>query len=221
MFKKVLIAEDFQAANKGIVTTLTEKLNIEEIQEEFYCDKAYTRLQVANAQKAPFQLLITDLGFKENHVERKLTSGIELITVARVLQPKIKVIVNSMEDNPAKIKMLFDEHKIDGYVCKGRDESIELVNAIHEVYKNNTYVSPQINLDAPNTIFELDAFDILILKELANGISKKEIGEKFKAQNISPNSESTIDKRISKLFDAFQAKNTTHLIAKLTKDGLI
>lgn len=221
MFKKVLIAEDFQAANKGIVTTLIEKLHIPEIQEEYYCDKAFTRLQVSLVDKNPFQLLITDLGFKENHVERKLTSGIELIKAARALHPNIKVIVNSMEDNPVKIKKLFQELKIDGYVCKGRDESIELVNAMHTVYDNKTYVSPQINLDAPNTIFELDEFDILILKELANGVSKKEIGEKFRAKKITPNSESTIDKRVSKLFDEFEAKNTTHLIAKLTKIGLI
>jgi len=206
MFKKILIAEDFQATNKGIVTTLTEKLHIPEIQEEFYCDKAYTRLQVSYAKEQPFQLLITDLSFKENHIQRKLVSGVELIAAAKKLQPSLKVIVNSMEDNPAKIKALFQKHKIDGYVCKGRDESIELVNAVQEVYKNNTYVSPQINLTAPNTIFELDEFDLLILKELANGLTKKELAAKFKRNKITPNSESTIDKRVSKLFDEFEAK---------------
>ncbi|MGS0525324.1 helix-turn-helix transcriptional regulator [Zobellia nedashkovskayae] len=55
------------------------------------------------------------------------------------------------------------------------------------------------------------------MQDLAEGFTKKEISEKLKNQNISPNSESTIDKKVSRLFDAFGAKNTHHLIAKLIK----
>ena len=221
MFKKVLIAEDFQATHKGIVDTLSKKLNVEEIQEELYCDKAYTRLKVAYMNKVPYELLITDLSFKESYLERTLTSGEELIMAARKLQPNIKIIVYSQVDNPAKIKALFNKHNINGYVSKGREESLWLVNAINAVNENNTYVSPQINLTPTNTIFELDEFDILMLKELANGLTKKEIAAKFKQNKITPNSESTIDKRVSKLYDEFEAKNTTQLISKLTKIGLI
>ncbi len=221
MFKKVLIAEDFQATHKGIVDTLSEKLKVKEIQEELYCDKAFTRLKVANANQVPFELLITDLSFKESHVERKLTSGEELIRAARKLQPDIKIIVYSQVDNPAKIRALFQEYKINAYVCKGRDESLWLTNAVNAVHKNTTYVSPQINMAATDTIFELDDFDVQILKELANGLTKREIAAKFKQNKITPNSESTIDKRVSKLYDEFEAKNTTQLIAILTKIGLI
>lgn len=221
MFKKILIAEDFQDTNTGIATTLSLKLNIPEIQEELYCDKAYNRLKVALTNEVPFQLLITDLSFKENHVGRKLTSGIDLINAIKVIQPNIKVIVNSMEDNPAKIKALFQEQKINGYVCKGRHSLTELVEAIRKVYLDNTYVSPQVNMASDNNVFELDEFDIQILTELADGLSKKEIAAKFKQHNITPNSESTIDKKVSKLFDDFGAKNTTQLIAILTRDGLI
>lgn len=221
MFAKVLIAEDFQDTNNGIVAALTKKLSIAEIKEELYCDKAYNRAAVACKNNVPFQLLVTDLQFKEGYADRKLTSGIELIKAIKNIQPTIKVIVNSMEDNPTKIKTLFKEQKINGYVCKGRENLNELITAIQEVYNGNSYVSPQINLNANNTIIELDDFDLLILKELADGLSKKEIVKKFKQNNISPNSESTIDKRVGKLFDDFKAKNTTHLIAKLTRDGII
>tara|TARA_R110000868_G_scaffold36471_10_gene129611 strand:+ start:5006 stop:5671 length:666 start_codon:yes stop_codon:yes gene_type:complete len=221
MFKKILIAEDFQDTNNGIVNALSNKLNISEIQEELYCDKAYNRIKVAQSNKEPFELLITDLLFKENHVDRKLTSGIDLINAIKTIQPSIKIIVNSMEDNPSKIKTLFEKQKIDGYVCKGRHSLDELVEAIHEVYQNNTYVSPIINMVSNNNVFVLDEFDLSILKELADGLSKKEIAIKFKKNNITPSSESTIDKRVSKLFDDFGAKNTTQLIAILTRDGLI
>ena len=221
MFKKVLIAEDFQDTNQGIADTLRDKLHIPMIQEELYCDKAYNRLKLAQSQNEPFDLLITDYYFKEDHVERKLTSGLELIKAIRSVQPNLKIIVNSMVDNPAKINILFKEENINAYVCKGRHGLTELVKAVQEVYHNRTFVSPQINLNVSDNMFELDEFDIRILQDLADGLTKKEISEKLKQQNIFPNSESTIDKRVSKLFDEFGAKNTNHLLAKLIRKDKI
>ncbi|RIV31541.1 DNA-binding response regulator [Flagellimonas lutimaris] len=221
MFKKVLIAEDFQDTNQGISEMLREKLHIPSLQEEFYCDKAHNRLKYALGENEPFELLITDLFFKEDHVERKLTSGLELIGAARAIQPNLKIIVNSMEDNPAKVNALFKETKINGYVCKGRHGLKELVNAVQEVFHNRTYVSPGIDLNVSNNVFELEEFDLMILQGLADGLTKKEISEKFKREHITPNSESTIDKRVSKLFDKFGAKNTNHLIAKMIREEKI
>ena len=97
----------------------------------------------------------------------------------------------------------------------------ELVKAIQEVYHNRTFVSPQISLNVSNNVFELDEFDIMILKDLADGLTKKEISERLKQRNITPNSESTIDKRISRLYDEYEAKNTTNLLFKLAKEGKI
>ncbi|CAZ96343.1 response regulator transcription factor [Zobellia galactanivorans] len=221
MFKKILIAEDFQDTNKGIVNALENRLQIEEIQEELYCDKAYNRFKLAFNEGEPYELLITDLSFKEGPAARKLTSGQALIKAVRDIDPNIKVIVNSMIDNPVEINPLFTDLKINAYVCKGRNGLNELVTAIQEAYQNRTYVSPQINLNSANTIFELDKYDRMILQDLAEGLTKKEISEKLKRQNISPNSESTIDKKVSRLFDAFGAKNIQHLIAKLIKEGRI
>lgn len=221
MFEKVLIAEDFQDANLGIVGTLQEKLHITEVQEELYCDKAFTRIKVAHADEQPFELLVTDLHFKQDHVTRNITSGIELIETARALQPNLKVIVNSMEDNPMKINALFKEQKIDGYVCKGRHGLTELVSALQEVYHNRTYYSPQINLNVADNVIQLDDFDLNILNGLADGLTKKEVSQKFKKEHISPSSESTIDKRISRLYDEYGAKKTTNLLFKLVKEGKI
>ncbi len=221
MFEKVLIAEDFQDTNLGIVGALQEKLHIAEVQEELYCDKAFTRIKVAHADDQPFELLVTDLHFKQDHVTRNITSGIELIETARALQPNLKVIVNSMEDNPMKINSLFKEQKIDGYVCKGRHGLTELVSALQEVYHNRTYYSPQINLNVADNVIQLDDFDLNILNGLADGLTKKEVSQKFKKEHISPSSESTIDKRISRLYDEYGAKNTTNLLFKLVKEGKI
>lgn len=219
MFKRILIAEDFQDTNKGIVDALESRLQIEFLQEELYCDKAYNRFKVAYEKGEPYELLITDLTFKESHVYRRLKSGQELIDAIRSIDENVKVIVNSMIDNSAEINPLFTEKKINGYVCKGRNSLNELINAIQETYHNRTFVSPQLNLNSSNSVFEMDKYDIMILKDLAEGFTKKEISEKLKKLNISPNSESTIDKKVSKLFDEFGAKNTHHLIAKLIKQG--
>ena len=221
MFKKVVLVEDFQGENQGIAETLTEKLAIEELQSEFYCDKAFNRLKVALKKNEPYELMVTDLFFEKDHVDRKLTSGRELIKLARAQQPGLKIIVHSMENNPIYVNALFKEHKINGYVCKGRRGMVELVNAVNEVFHNRTFVSAQLNLTAANNTVELDAFDRAILKELANGLTKKEDSAKFKKENRTPNSESTIDKRISKLYDEYKAKNTTSLLFKLAKEGKI
>lgn len=217
MFKKVLVAEDFQDTNLGIVDALRNKLDIEDIQEEYYCDNAYNRIKTGLEQQEPFQLLIADLSFKPDHVTQRFTSGLELVRAARKIQPDLKVIINSMEDNPGKVNDLFKEEKIDAYVCKGRHGLAQLMEAVQEVFHNRTYYSPQINLNGPDNIFELDKFDLMILKDLADGLTKKEISTKLKKSQIVPNSESTIDKRVSKLFDVFGAKNTNHLIAKLVR----
>jgi len=100
MFKKIILAEDFQGENQGIAEALREKLAIEDLQNELYCDKAFIRLKVALKNNVPYELLITDLFFEEDHVPRKLTSGSELIKAARALQPNLKIIVHSMENNP-------------------------------------------------------------------------------------------------------------------------
>lgn len=221
MFKKVLIAEDFQGDNKSIVDTLKHQLKIKEVQEEYYCDKAFNRLKVAHKNQEVYDLLITDLSFKENHIEQELNSGIALINQARKLQPGLKIIVNSMEDNSVKIKALFEVQHINGYVCKGRQSLDELVKAMQVVFNGEIYVSPQINLETGKNIFELDELDMVILKNLADGLSKKQIHVKLKKMDLRPNSESAIDKRVSKLFDEFGAKNSTELVAKLIREGLI
>lgn len=221
MFNKILIAEDFQDTNRGIVDMLKNKLHIQEIQEELYCDKALNRLRLAHAQNKPYNLLITDLFFKEDHVARELTSGLELINAARSVQADLKIIVNSMVDDPAKINALFKEANIDAYVCKGRNGLTELMTAMRAVSCNSTFVSPHIRLNAIDNVLELDEFDLTILKDLADGLTKKEISEKLKQRNVTPNSESTIDKRVSKLFDEFGAKNTNHLLAKLIRKDRI
>lgn len=221
MFTKVLVAEDYEIANQGIVKVLNDEVKIYNIHEAQYCDDAYLKFRKAHQDEEPFELLITDLSFKENHKVQTRTSGIELIQDIRKIQPDINVIVYSQESRPDKINMLFQKLNINGYVCKGQHAIKELVHCIQGVYKGNIILPPEVKDANQDNIINLDDFDIMLLEELALGFTKKEIVQKLKKQKISPNSESTIDKRVSKLFDDFKAKNTTHLVAIVKDLGLL
>lgn len=132
------------------------------------------------------------------------------------------MIVYSQENRPDKINMLFENLNINGYVCKGQQAIQELVACVKGVYQGNTMRPPEItNNFNTNTLIHLDDLDMILLEELSKGFTKKEIRIKLKKQNISPNGESAIDKRVSKLFDDFKAKNSTHLVAIVKDLGIL
>ncbi|AXT63614.1 DNA-binding response regulator [Aquimarina sp. AD10] len=222
MFEKVLVTEDLGSINHGIANILHERTGVKEVQQAQYCDDAYLKFRRALRDDKPFDLLITDLSFKESHRQRELVSGLQLIDAIRLIQPDIKVIIYSMEDRPAKVKSFFKEQSINGYVCKGRYGLNELVQSVGEVYHNNTFISPLLaNAMNKNNVFELKDYDLLLLKHLSDGLTQEEIRMYFKRNHISPNSISSIEKRLNKLKYNFKAKNAIHLVA-MTKDlGLL
>jgi len=222
MFKKILIVDDHASVNHGIVQTLLRETKIPQIEHTQYCDDAYLKFQKASQDKRPFDLLIVDLTFKEDHRKDKFKTGIDLIETLRSKQPQLKVIVYSVEDRPVKIKSLVTKHHINGFVSKSRNGLKELLDAIHTVWNNNTYISKEIGIDLrKNDLFEIEDFDIMLLEKLAKGITQEQITEHLMANNIKPNSLSSIEKKINRLKIHFKSKNTIHLVAKAKDLGLI
>lgn len=222
MFKKIIIAEDFDSINLGIEQALKD-LGIVDFQHAKYCDDAFLKIRKALQDNEPYDLLISDLSFQTDHREVKIVSGDELIQNVRAIQPNIKIIAYSVEDKGYRIKSLFDKAGIDGFVLKGRNSIEELKKAINLVITSNQkYISPEIaSAIKENNNYEIDDFDILIIKHLSLGTPQDDITETFKELGIKPNSKSTIEKRISKLKDFFKANNTVHLVS-ITKDmGII
>ena len=223
MFKKVLIVEDLDSIIETIKTTL-EKLAIPQIEHVKYCDDAILKIKKAQHDKIPFELIISDLSFKEDHRENKIKNGEELITAIKKIQPEIKTIIFSIEDKSFKINSLFDIQKINAYVVKGRNSINDLKTAVLETYKNNTRILlPEDQKHSLNkkAIIEIEAYDIQLLQLLSKGYIISEITTEFKKLEIHPNSNSSIEKRINKLKTYFKANNNVHLIA-ITKDlGLI
>ena len=221
MYKKVLIAEDFDSINIAVKQTL-ENLGVQEIHYAKYCDDAILKLKKALQDNQPFDLLISDLSFVEDYREVTIASGEELIQAIKKIQPEINVIVYSVEDKPYIIKTLFDEAQINGYVKKGRNSISQLKTAIETLLYGKTFISPELaHALQDKTGKEIDSYDITLLSHLSNGVAIEEMETLFKHLNITPNSKSTIEKRVAKLKDYFKANNNIHLIAIAKDLGII
>ncbi len=221
MFKKVLVSDDLDCINEGVVSVLN-KLKVKNIAQVAYCDDAYLQIEKAIADNLPFELLITDLSFATDHRKQKYPSGEALIGTLKQKHPNLKIIVYSVEDKLQKVRNLMLNNNLDAYVCKGRHGLNQLIEAITEVYAGQTYLSPQVkNALNKKLSVEISDYDIKILKLLSYGLSQKDISEDFIKNSINPSSLSSIEKRIGKLCDHFKANNTTHLVATVKDVGLI
>lgn len=214
MFQKALVVEDLDSIGFGIAQMLKQETSIKEVQQSLYCDDAHLKFLRAQKDNEPFDLLITDLSFKTDHRESKLNSGDELVKALKSKQPNLKAIVYSVEDRSSKVKALFNNHKIDAYVVKGRQGLKYLIEAIKTISKNKTYISPDLSsFMNRKEIFEIEDYDIEILKQLSNGLNQKEISSLFKKNNIQPSGVSSIEKRLNRLKVELNAKNVIQLVA--------
>jgi DNA-binding NarL/FixJ family response regulator len=193
------------------------------VQYAKYCDEALLKIKKAAQDNQPYQLLISDLSFKADHNKNLLNSGEELIQAVRSLFPEIKIIVFSIEDRTHRIRMLFDELDINGYVLKGRNTMYDLKIAIKKAYNNQSEnISAELLQQMQDKVTsEINNYDILLIKNLSMGISQESMEIVLKESGITPNSESSIEKNINKLKIYFKAKNTVHLIAIAKDLGII
>ncbi|MBO6881882.1 response regulator [Winogradskyella sp.] len=221
MFKKVLVVDDHDDINKG-VSGILKTFNITNIINAQYCDDAYLKIKKAELDKASFDLVITDLNFKEDYRNTKIESGEDLIAKLREQNNSIPIIVYSMKDQLQKVRLLVNNYNVNAYVCKDRKGSQELFKAIESVYKGDLFISPQVaNALGPQTDLEITDYDIELTKQLSLGLDQKGISKYFIENEIAPGSVSSIEKRINKLRIKFKADNATHLVAKMKDLGLI
>lgn len=222
MFQKVLIVDDIDFNDVAAVSVL-EALAVPQIDFAKYCDDALLKLKRGYLDHSPYDLLITDLSFKADHRTNQLTSGEALIEAVKGLFPEIKIIAFSIEDKSYRIKSLFDQLGINGFVMKGRNTMLELRKAVEAVASQDApYLPADLQyIFQDKLVNEIDDYDIQLLEYLSKGVSQEAMESVFKQAGITPNSKSTIEKRISKLKIYFKALNTTHLVS-ITKDlGLI
>lgn len=222
MFKKIIVAEDIDSENLGVVSSISKFMNAEIVATQS-CDKAFSRIKEAIHKKAPYELLITDLSFNlDTRIAHKITSGKQLIAEVRNIQPDIKIIVFSGEDKPAIIKSLFDQDLIEGYVCKGLFGLSELKKGIISIYNGNNFACPvSKNALHEQNLIQLDTYEIKLLQLLADGNTQDEVSQQFVLEGLEPSSKRSIEDRIRKLRLVFDAKNNVQLIHLVNGMGLI
>lgn len=215
MFTKVLIVDDHAVISDGVSHNLSS-MGINNVHTALYCDEAHLKVKRAIIDEEPFDLIVTDLSFKEDHRECSLHSGEELIQRLREDDSDLKIIVYSMEDHFQKVRTLINEHGVHGYVWKSREGSKDLTKALEIVSKGGHFVSRQLAqalIKKDDT--EISDYDIELVKQLSLGLSQSEISKYFKEKNINPSSVSSIEKRLSRLKDQFRAKNPAQLVSIL------
>lgn len=213
MFNQVLIAEDQQSTNFWVQQTLKD-LEIMNVKYAYYCDDALLRLKNGMRDGAPFDLLITDLSFVDDGREQKLSDGAELIRAAREQQPDLKVLVFSAEPSAAVVNGLFQELAIDGYVHKGRTDTLDLKAALDSIHKGRKYI-PAAFLQAVRNknVFKFSNYDIAIIGQLAQGTFQKKIPVYLEEQGMKPTSLSSIEKRLNQIKESLGFTKNEQLIA--------
>lgn len=215
MFKKVLVAEDMDSINIAVAGVLKD-LGIEQVEHAQYCDKARLLAKQALSNGEPFDLLICDLSFKNDHRTEEINSGKELINVLKQDDPNLRILINSVEDHPLTVRSLWDSGNINAYVCKDRHGLKDLQEAILALNRGEVYNSRGIEtiLNKENMLILKD-WEMELLNSIATGLTQEEIQEDFKKRNISPSSKSSIEKRLKELREEFGANTTPHLIGIL------
>ncbi len=221
MFKKILIAEDHEIANISVQKTL-EALGIGEARYVYYCDDALAWVRNAIRSGAPYELLITDLYFEDDHTEQNLSNGVELIKAARDVQPGLKIVVFSAESRSAIIDDLFKTLSIDGYVRKARRDAHHLKQAIDAVYGHKTYLSPDLGqIMKEKNSYEFSAFDITIISLLSQGVLQKDIPYYLQQKDIKPAGLSSVEKRLNLMKEVLEFSKNEQLIAYCKDIGVI
>jgi two-component system capsular synthesis response regulator RcsB len=221
MIKKVLIAEDHESANLSVQKTL-EEAGISQIDYVYYCDDGLAKVTRGKETGQPYDLLITDLYFEEDHRKQQIIGGQALIAAARNVQPALKVLVFSAERKVDIVQKLFDNENIDGYVRKARNDAKELKSAIEQIGKNLRYFPWwYVHRRKDKNAYEFTTFDVAILSLLADGVRQKEMPPWLRKRNMHPSGISSIEKRLNRIRDALGFSNNEQLIAYCKEMGII
>jgi two-component system capsular synthesis response regulator RcsB len=221
MFERVLIAEDHESTNISVQKTLSD-LGVPHTDYVYYCDDALMRIQKGIKENKPYDLLITDLSFEEDHRKQQISDGTLLIKAVKNEQASLKVIVFSGENKTASIDALFKELNIDGYVRKARHDAKDLRLAIETIYKGKRYLSADLRQAVKEkNSYEFTEFDIIIISLLTNGTPQKDIPIYLHENNIKPAGLSSVEKRLNLMKETLGFSKNEQLIAFCKDLGII
>lgn len=221
MLKKVLIAEDHESANLSVQATLKEA-GIPEPDYAYYCDDALAKIKKGKEAGEPYDLLITDLYFDEDHRKQQIIGGDVLIDAARKIQPDLKVLVFSAERKVTVVDTLFKIYEIDGYVRKARNDAKDLKTAIDQIDKGQRYLPWWfVNQMKSKNTYEFTPWDIAVISLLAQGTRQKEMPDRLRQDKIRPAGLSSIEKGLKQIREELNFSNNEQLVAYCKDMGIV
>lgn len=194
---KIYIVDDHQLIIDGVKLMLLDT-NCEIVGESNSAVKALTEIP-----KLQPTIVICDISMPE-------MTGVELVIRLKQQNASLKIMVLSMFDNPALLADLMHS-KIDGFVLKNKGKE-ELVYAIEQIAKGQTYFSPEImqhllSFTKNNGQPRLTLREMEIIKLLDEGLSSVQMANKL---NISENTVETHRRNILR-------KTATHSATELLR----
>ena len=221
MFEKVLIAEDHESANISVQKTLSE-IGATHVDYVYYCDDALLRIRKAVADGSPYQLMISDLSFEEDHRKQVINDGVQLVQMAREVQPNLKILIFTAENKLATIAHLMNKMGVNGYVRKARNDAKELKSALEAIKNNKTYLNRELTqaINQQNS-YDFSEFDVLILSLLSKGLQQKNFPTILQQNGIKPSGLSSVEKRINRMKEKLNFKTNEQLIAFSKDLGII
>jgi two-component system capsular synthesis response regulator RcsB len=221
MFKRVLIAEDHESVSISVQKTLAD-LAIARSEYTYYCDDALMHITKSLNEDQPFDLLITDLSFEEDHRTQQLAGGRELIAAIKKIYPGIKILVFSAENKAGVIDNLFKDLGIHGFVRKARHDAKELKLAIEAISQGKIYLSSDLKKTVKQkNAYEFSDLDTIIINLLAGGMLQKEIPNYLQLNNIKPSGLSSVEKRLNQMKEILEFSKNEQLVAYCKDFGII
>lgn len=173
----VLLVDDHTLVREVVASVLNESADFEVCAQAATADQAMERC----AEREP-DIVLLDIDMP----------GMDAFEAARAIRqrhPRVKLVFLSAYTSDRFIDQAMDIG-CDGYFTKGQSTD-ELVSALHEVVRGNSYFSPQVRArlvversrddlrGAHTRARSLTEREREVLEQIASGITKKEIAEKM------------------------------------------
>ncbi len=177
--------------------------------------------EAANGQEAMEMLRILKVDVILMDIDMPVLNGIDASRLIKKEMPDKKIIILTMHDEKAMIRMLMDIG-VDGYLLKNSPKK-ELLFAIDNVMSGNFFLSEEANsvmlsAESPQqkneNLASLTDREIEIITCIAEGLSNKEIGDKLFI------SHRTVDTHRTNLMSKLNLHNVAGIVKFAIVNGL-
>lgn len=206
----VLLVDDHAIVTDGLLALLNDQpdLNIKGVARN-----GREAIDMVNVLK--IDIVLMDIDMPE-------MNGIDATKILKKDFPDLKIVILTMHDEKAMIRMLLDIGA-DGYLLKNSSKD-EVLKAFENVQNGVQHISEEVNTvllttekaaERDGKLGELTEREIEILKYIAEGLSNKEIGDKLFI------SHRTVDTHRTNLMQKLGVHNIAGLVRTAIQAGLV